>query len=149
MRKLVALGCVALALGCSKKESAPAADTMAVAPAPMMNLADMAGTWSMKVMPEGSDSVVASGDITATGTTEGWTMTLANRPPMPMMVSVSGDSVMMDAGPYESVLRKGVQVSTHTVARMQNGMLMGTTTAHYASGADTVVMLRMQATKKP
>jgi hypothetical protein len=122
---------------------------MAVAPAPMLNLADMAGTWSMSVMPQGSDSVVASGDITATGTTDGWTMTLPNRPPMPLMVSVSGDSVMMDAGPYESVLRKGVQVTTHTVARMQNGMLMGTTTAHYASGADTVVMLRMQATKKP
>lgn len=149
MRRFVVLGCVAMAMACTKKEEAPAADTMAVAPAPMMNLADVAGTWSMKVMPQGSDSVVTTGEITATGTTDGWTMTLPNRPPMPMMVSVSGDSVMMDAGPYESVLRKGVQVSTHTVAQMHNGMLMGTTTAHYASGTDTVVMLRMEATKKP
>jgi hypothetical protein len=138
-----------MAMACSKEEEAPAADTMAVAPAPMMNLADMAGTWSMKVMPQASDSVVASGEITGTSTTDGWVMMLADRNPIPLTVSVSGDSVMMDSAPYESVLRKGVQVWTHTVSRMHNGMLMGTTTAHYASGQDTVVMLRMEATKKP
>jgi len=138
-----------MAVACTKKEEAPAADTMAVAPAPMMNLADMAGTWSTKVMPVGSDSTILTMDMVATGTTDGWSMNAPGRPPVPVTVTVSGDSVMMDAGPYESFLRKGVQVSTHTVARLHNGMLMGNTTAHYSSGQDTVVMLRLEGTKKP
>ena len=149
MRKLVALGCIALALGCSKKESAPAADTMAVAPAPMLNLADLAGTWDMKTMREGSDSVLVAYTVTATGTTDGWMINFPNRPPVPMRVSVSGDSLMMDAGPYESVLRKGVQVTTNTVSHLMNGMLMGRAVAHYSTGPDSVVMLRTEGTKKP
>lgn len=149
MRRLVVLGCVVMGLGCSKKESAPAADTMAVAPAPMLNLADVAGTWDMKTMREGSDSVLVSYTVTATGTTEGWTINFANRPPIPMRVSVSGDSLMMDAGPYESVLRKGVQVTTNTVSHLVGGKLMGRATAHYSTGTDTVVALRTEGTKRP
>lgn len=149
MRRLVALGCMGLAMGCSKKEAAPAADTMAAAPTPMVNLADVAGTWEVKAMREGSDSVVVSYTLTATGTTDGWTITMPNRAPMPARVSVSGDSIMIDAGPYESVLRKGVQVTTHGVARIQGGMLMGTTVAHYAAGPDSVLTLRIEGTKKP
>jgi hypothetical protein len=149
MRKLVALGCVALALGCGKKDEAPAADTMAVAPAPMLNLSDLAGTWDMKTMPEGSDSVLVSYTVTATGTTEGWTINLPNRPPIPMRVSVSGDSLMLDAGPYESVLRKGVQVTTTTVSRLTGGKLMGRAVAHYSVGPDSVVNLRTEGTKRP
>jgi hypothetical protein len=138
-----------MALGCSKKESAPAADTMAVAPAPMLNLADVAGTWDMKTMREGSDSVLVAYTVIATGTTEGWTINLPNRPPIPMTVSVSGDSLTMDAGPYESVLRKGVQVTTHTVARLEGGKLMGRAMAHYSTGPDSVVALRTEGTRKP
>jgi hypothetical protein len=136
-------------MGCSKKEAAPAADTMAAAPTPMVNLADVAGTWEVKAMREGTDSVLVTYTMTATGTTDGWTINLANRPPMPARVTVSGDSIMIDAGPYESVLRKGVQVTTHGVARLQGGMLMGTTVAHYSAGPDSVVNLRIEGTKKP
>jgi hypothetical protein len=149
MRRFVALGCIALAMGCSKKEEAPAADTMAVAPAPMVNLADVAGTWDMKTMREGTDSVLVSYTMIATGTTEGWTINFPNRPPMPARVTVSGDSITIDAGPYESVLRKGVQVTTHGVARLQGGKIMGTTVAHYSSGPDSVVNLRIEGTRKP
>jgi hypothetical protein len=149
MRRLVVLGCVALVMGCSKQDAAPAADTMAVAAAPTVNLADVAGTWDMKVMGLTSDSVVASGEIVATATTDGWMMNLPNRPPIPTRVSVSGDSIMIDAGPYESVLRPGTQVSTHTVTRLQGGRLVGTTLATYASGENPVVNLRMEATRKP
>jgi hypothetical protein len=149
MRKLVALGCVALALGCGKKDEAPAADTAAVAPAPMLNLADLAGTWDMKTMREGSDSVLVAYTVTATATTEGWMINLPDRPPVPMRVSVSGDSIMLDAGPYESVLRKGVQVTTNTVSHLVGGKLMGRAVAHYSSGQDTVVNLRTEGTKRP
>lgn len=149
MRKLVALGCVALAFGCGKKDEVPAADTMAVAPAPMLNLADLAATWDMKTMREGSDSVLVEYTITATGTTEGWMINLPNRPPIPAAVSVSGDSVTIDAGPYESVLRKGVQVTTHAVSRLEGGKLMGRTVARYSAGPDSVVNLRTEGTKRP
>jgi hypothetical protein len=149
MRRFAVLGCVALALGCSKGDEAPAADTMAVAPAPMLNLADVAGTWDMKTMREGSDSVLIAYTMIATGTTEGWTLNFPDRPPVPARVMASGDSVIMDAGPYESALRKGVQVTVHTVSRLQGGRLVGNGVAHYSTGTDTVVNLRFEGTRKP
>jgi acyl-CoA thioesterase len=57
---------------------------------------------------------------------------------------------MSEAGPFESVLRKGVQVSTKQVSRLQDGKLVGTTVARYAvSGPDTVRRLRFEGTRKP
>ena len=56
---------------------------------------------------------------------------------------------MGDAGPYESVLRKGVKVTTHSVFRLQDGKLVGTTVAHYAiKGADSVRNLRSEGTRE-
>lgn len=143
------IGCAALALGCSKKDEVPAADTMAVAPAPMLNLADLAGTWDMKTMREGSDSVLLTYTMTATGTTEGWMLNFPNQAPVPATVMASGDSVIMNAGPYSSALRKGVQVTIQTVSRVQGGKMMGTGVAHYSTGTDTVVNLRFEGTKRP
>ncbi len=148
MRRIAVLGAMVLAMGCTQKDAEPAADTMAVAPAPMLNLADVAGTWSMKVMREGSDSVLLTYDLNATGTTEGWTFAFPNRPPVPVRVTAAGDSVTLDAGPYESALRPGIQVSTQGVARLQDGKLVGTTVATYASGPDSVVRLRVEGTRK-
>ncbi len=149
MQRLVVLGAMVLVMGCTQREAEPAADTMAVAPAPMLNLADVAGTWDVNVMREGSDSVVVQYQLTATGTTEGWMTVLPNRPPVPLRVTAAGDSVTMDAGPFESVLRPGVQVTTHSVARMSGGRLVGTTVATYPSGPDSVVRLRFEGTKRP
>jgi len=154
MRRLVLLCCAAVLVGCAKKESTPAADTTAAAapappPAPpAIVMADLAGKWHVKVMPENSDSVLVEYDMTATADTAGWVVNLPKRKPMTPHVMVGGDSVVLDMGPYESVLRKGVQVTTHTVNRMQGGELVGKTTAHY-SKPDTTVMLRSRATKTP
>jgi hypothetical protein len=88
--------------------------------------------------------------MTATSTTDGWTMTLPGRDPMPVMISVSGDSVMSTVGPFESVLRKGVQVTTTGVMRLVDGKMVGTTIARYAvAGADSVTRLRTEGTKNP
>ena len=66
------------------------------------------------------------------------------------VVAVAGDSIVTEAGPFESVLRKGVKVSTNSVLRLQNGKLVGTTIAHYAtSGADSVRNLRIEGTRAP
>ena len=151
MRRLVLGIGVALLGGCAKTEAPPAEPAAAPAPAPApLNLADVAGTWTVKTMAEGNDSALVTYSMTATGTTEGWMITLPGRKPMALTVTVSGDSAMTSVGPYESVLRKGVQVSTAGVLRLMGGNLMGTTVAHYATkGADSVVRLRVSGTKNP
>lgn len=150
MRRLVLGLGAALLAGCSKPEAPPAEPPAAPPAAPALNLADVAGTWTVRTMAEGSDSSLVTYTLTATATTEGWTITLPGRAAMPVGVTVSGDSVMTTAGPYESALRKGVQVSTNGVFRLVDGKMVGTTIAHYATtGADSVVRLRNEGTKNP
>ena len=62
-----------------------------------------------------------------------------------------GDSVVWEAGPLESVIRKGVTVKkSRLTARLQDGRLTGTTTAVYdAPGADTVATLTLEGTRAP
>ena len=63
--------------------------------------------------------------------------------------TADGDSIVADASPYESVLQKGVKVTTHSVFRLQDGKLVGTTVAHYATkGADSVRNLRSEGTRE-
>ena len=156
MRRLALVCTMAIAAGCSKPASPPAADTTAaVAPAPPpppapISLADVAGKWDMKTMAENSDSVLVQLSMTATADTTGWILNLPKRKPVPAHVMASGDSIIVDAGPYESVLRKGVQVSTHGVYRLTGGKLVGTTVAHYKTAkADSVVRLRAEGTRAP
>jgi hypothetical protein len=55
---------------------------------------------------------------------------------------------MTQAGPYPSVRRKGVQVTTDGVMRLQAGSLVGTNTAHYkVKTADSVLVLNTTGTK--
>jgi len=115
----------------------------------MLTAADVAGTWHVRVMGEASDSVITEYDMTATAADTGWKVMLPKRPVMTPMVMFSGDSVVVDMGPFESVLRKGVQVTTHGVSRLAGGELVGTTVAHYSKGADSVVTLRTRGTKTP
>jgi hypothetical protein len=64
------------------------------------------------------------------------------------VVAVAGDSIVTKAGPFESVLRKGVKVTVQSVNRLQDGKLVGTTIAHYAtSGPDSVRNLRFEGTR--
>ena len=151
-RILLSLAAVGL-MGCEKKDTPPAADSSAMMapPAATMDLASMAGTWNMQVMPQDRDTVLLNYVITATGTTEGWTLTFpGRRDPVPFRIThVAGDSMVSEAGPYESALRAGVQVTTKTVNRMEGAMLVGTTEARYSSGPDTVLMLRQRGSKAP
>lgn len=154
MRRTALLSCTILLVACGPKE-APPADTAAAVPAPApppptLSLTDLAGKWTQTVRAENSDSVLVTAEVVATADTTGWTITLPGRQPMPIRVRVDGDSVMTAAGPYESVLRKGVQVTTEGVARMQDGKLVGTTIARYrGGGADSVVRLRSELTRAP
>ena len=154
MRRLM-LGCCAIALvACNKPKEEPAMESTAAAPetpaapAPIA-LADVAGKWSVRAMAESGDSTLVSYELVASGDTSGWSLNFPKRKPVPMrVVAVAGDSIVTEAGPFESVLRKGIKVTTNSVLRLQDGKLVGTTTAHYAtSGADTVRNLRMEGTR--
>jgi hypothetical protein len=158
MRPVVTLCCTALAVvGCSRSDETPAtgdtaagAVAAAAAPAPI-SLADVAGRWTVRAVPETGDTTAVVSQLNAAADTTGWTMTLPNRPPVATrVVVVSGDSIVTENGPYESVLRKGVQVRTRSVMRLRDGKLIGNTVARYStSGADSVLRLRTEATRTP
>ena len=126
------------------------APATSAAPAPIA-LADLAGKWAVRVTPESGDSAVLDFEMVATGDTSGWMFNFPKRKPVPVRVlTVDGDSVVTEAGPFESMLRKGVQVTSRTVTRLQDGKLVGTTTARYAtSGPDSVTQLRFEGTRAP
>lgn len=154
MRTLGLLCCTLVLVACEKpKEQLPAADTTAaMAPAPEpaapapVSLADVAGKWTMRVMPENSDSAILTYDMVADS--NGFTFNFPKRKPVKAKVTASGDSLIAEAGPYESMLRKGIQVKTNSVLRLKDGKLEGTTIAHYdTKGPDTVRTLRTEGTK--
>jgi hypothetical protein len=154
--------CAAVLAGCAKKESASADSTSAMAsstsstttststattPAPV-NLAAVAGKWNMRSVPLSGDTSATTYVLTATANTSGWTITFPGRKPIPVKVSVDADSIMLAAGPYPSVRRKGVQVTTYGVSRVQNGSMVGNTTAHYkVKSADSVLVLSTTGTR--
>jgi glucose/arabinose dehydrogenase len=158
MRATAFLCCAVLLLACAKAEEKTAADSAATTPAPAaapapaatLSLADLAGKWKQETRREGSDSVLVTSEIVATADPSGWTMTLPNRPTVPFKVTVDGDSIITASGPFESVLRKGVQVSTTGVLRKQGDKLVGLTVAHYkTTGADSVTRLPTTLTRVP
>ena len=151
MRAVAIACCAALLVGCKKSENPPPqpASPTAMAPAPV-SLSSFAGRWRVRGLNERGDSIVGY-LLTATADTAGWKLVFPNRAPVAArVVAVAGDSVVMEAGPYESVLRKGVQVRTHAVLRLQGGKLVGTTVAHYVtSRPDSVLHIRNEGTRQP
>ena len=140
--------------GCAKKDdtavdttstSSSTAATTATSP---INLADVAGRWNMTSVPAAGDTTATKSVVVATGNTSGWTITFPGGKPIPMRIRVDGDSIISEAGPYASVRRKGVQVTTNGVWRLQGGNLVGATTAHYkVKTADSVLVLNSSATR--
>ena len=157
MHRLAFCCCAAILAACAKSENrAPddsaAMDTATAAPAapaaPALSLADMAGTWKVTTTDEAGGNVVET-QLVAAADTSGWTMTGPKRKPMPVrVVAVAGDSVVTEAGPYESFIRKGVQVTTRTVTRLQGDKLVGTLEARYAlKGGDSVAQRKLEGTR--
>jgi hypothetical protein len=151
MRRTLLLCAVVLA-ACAKSET-PAADTTAAvaappppaAPAPI-TLADVAGTWDVKAMPMDRDTVLTTSQTIATGTMEGWKLMLDGKTYNTKVVSVAGDSIVSETGPFPSVLRKGQRVTIHNVMRLRDGKMVGTIHAKYSNG-DTTTM-RVEGTRK-
>lgn len=158
MRNFALLCCAVVLVGCKKSQEAamattettPAPPAAMPAPAPLA-VADLTGKWNVVVMPEGKDTTVLTYVLDASGDTSKWVIIFPNRKPVPIhVVALAGDSVVTEAGPFPSALRKGMTVRTHAVNRMQNGEMVGTTVAHYkTTRPDSVVTLRTRGTKAP
>lgn len=125
------------------------ATAMAPAPAPKTP-ASFAGTWQSEAKLEGVEKPVMS---TLVGSPDGntWTISLEGRPNIATMASMSGDSLVLQSAEYESVLRKGVMVTTRTASVMSdNNMLMGNMTATYKTKTGSeVVKGTIMSTRKP
>jgi hypothetical protein len=149
MRRFALLCATACVVGCAPAEEQPAQDQATAAAT--ISLADLAGAWTVTGMAESSDSVLIMYELNATATPDGWTSTLPGREPMPLrVVLVDGDSVVAEAGPFESALRPDVMVTTRTVARLQGDMLTGTIVARYDTdgAADSVLAGRLRGMRK-
>ena len=151
----LAVLCTSLSLACG--DAAEEADTatvdttatVATEPAGMAMPAGMAGNWNVRVMEQASDSTILEYVLTATDNDAGWSLTFPGRDPIPLrVVSAAGDSVVTEAGPYESALRSAVMVRTSSVFRVNGDQLTGTTTARYeTTDADSVRQLRSAGTR--
>jgi len=160
MRRFALFCCAAVLGGCAKSENRAAddrtaMDTAAAAPAtpaasPAISLADVAGKWKVRSTDEAGGNVIET-KLVATADTSGWTLTGPNRKPVPVrVIAVAGDSIVTEAGPFESFIRKGVQVTTRAVYRLQGGKLVGTTEARYATkGGDSVAQRPTEGTRAP
>src|SRR6266496_4797880 len=159
MRRLALLCTAILFVACAKSENKPADTGMAaIAPAPApappaaapVSPKDVAGKYAVTGKNEAGDTTLVTYEINATPDTTGWTLVFPNRKPEPLrIIAVSGDSVVVEAGPYESVLRKGVKVTTHSVYRFADGKLTGQTVAHYATKSpDSVRIVVAEGVRK-
>ena len=164
LRVVIVTSATLLVAGCAKRDQAttdsaagaavtPAAATPApAAPAPRtLSLADVAGKWQIRSVPEaGTDTSARTYVLTATADTTGWMITYPSGLKVPVHVMVSGDSVIDKTGTYASQRRKGMTVRTEGSFRLQGGKLVGTTIAHYAkAGPDSVLRLHIEGTKMP
>lgn len=87
-------------------------------------LADFAGTWNTTSELTGVEDPVESQLI---GSADGssWTMNFAGRDPIPMHMSIVGDSLIGVSDQYESILREGVMVSIRSASVRQGDTMAG------------------------
>ena len=156
MTRIAFVGSTILIVAACAKSEAPATDTttaaMAPAPAPApaaISLADVAGKWQFSNVPtSGTDTTPTDYVLTATADTTGWMIEFPSGVKVPLSVKVDGDSVMTTSGTFASQRRKNVKVRTEATMRMQDGKLVGMTTARYdTKGADSVLQLRGTGTR--
>jgi hypothetical protein len=134
-----------LLVACAPKEQAEA--PAPPPPPPAMTVADFVGTWNATTNLPGSPPVETQIVINADGT---GTMNAAGRDPIPLTLSMSGDSLVAVSAEYESLLRKGTKVTIRVANHKGGDELHSNVIATYkmASG-DTVVTGTMTAKKAP
>jgi hypothetical protein len=65
------------------------------------------------------------------------------------VVAVEGDSIVTEAGPFASQMRKGQQAHSRVVTRLQGGKMVGTVHTRYdVTGPDSTALLDLEGTRK-
>lgn len=100
---------------------------------PAFKLSDVAGVWHAQAMIGPQDSVVTTLELVETANDQGWTMTFPKAAPVRVrVVTVRGDSVVTEAGPYPSTSRPGQTVVLRTVAHYKGDEMWGSFEATYS-----------------
>ena len=111
-------------------------------------LADVAGTWNLTGTLATEEPTVIEYSVVATDSETGWLLNLPDRDPIEIrIVTVDGDSIVGESGPFESIIRDGVMVTTRTVLRLHGEMLMGTLDATYDTDPVTMVPGTFEGTR--
>ena len=145
---------LALLAGCAgetaeQQEAVDAETTTAETQPTALSVEEVQGTWALTAYGEAGDSLV-SYTMNATGDPSTWTLAFPDMEPVPVRdVTLAGDSMVMDVGPYSSALREGVQVTTRVVARLEGDRMTGHFTARYqTTEPDSVVRGRFEGTRQ-
>jgi hypothetical protein len=144
MRLFALIGCAAILAGCNKADdrsvgAASSSDTGATASAGTaeagtISLNDFAGTWKIHSTDQGGANPVDI-ELKATPDRSGWTMVGPDKKTYPVrVVGVGGDSIVTEAGPRPSFVRKGAQVTTRSVYHVQGDKLSGITKSQFKIG---------------
>ena len=140
MRRFALLCCATLLVGCKKADTAADSATVidtampaAAVESTPISLQAVAGKWNVRIMSaETGDSTLTSYVLDAKPDTAGWTFTFPNKPPIAMHVmSMAGDSLVTEAGPFDSQLQKGVKVNSTVTWRLRDGKLVGAIVSRY------------------
>ena len=95
-----------------------------------------AGKWNGRVMVGANDSVLIVFALTIAADGKSATMGFFNQDPVPARIlAVGGDSMVTEAGPYQSILRPWESVkSLRGIAHFKGDRMWGTFEAVYAKG---------------
>lgn len=113
-----------------------------------ITLADVAGQWKVRALAVDRDTVLTTYQLWTSADTGAWKLKFDNRPDTIRIrvLGVAGDSIMIQAGPYHSVLRQAM-VTTRTTLRFRDGKLFGRSTARYDGTPPDSVRVRTEGTR--
>jgi len=148
MRRLILA--VPFLFACAKGETPPA-DSAAMAAAPAaLTEADVAGTYSGTLMPEGSDSVVGNWTVVIGGGTFRLTTAEAPKDTVTGTYVLEADSSRYTSSAHADPAAGGAMVTDAGTTRFNGNQISGTGAIRLADKPDSVVMrYRFSGTKVP
>jgi len=126
--------------------SAAANASSAPAAAPI-SIAQVKGKWQGKTMPASKDTVLGTWTFDATQDTSKWATSFTDGAKVPVhVVSIGGDSIIAQMGPYKSVTARQM-VTTRVINHVRGDTLVGTFEMHLVAKPDSVIRGRLQAVR--
>ena len=113
-------------------------------------LQKFAGRWQVTARDEAGGELPGH-LVTATSDTTGWSVTFPDRPPVPLrIVEASGDLVVTETDPYESVIRPGVRTTVLFITRVSGDSTRGRLIAMYdVAGSNAILRGSTRGTRQP